>query len=71
MYSHFFDKYKPQDKPHSKLMKFVEDRLGHDRRYAINSNKIQSELNWEPKYSFNKGIYKTVEWYLLNKKFYS
>tara|TARA_A100001388_G_scaffold277287_1_gene267828 strand:+ start:786 stop:1796 length:1011 start_codon:yes stop_codon:yes gene_type:complete len=65
------DSLNPAKIKHNELISFVKDRKGHDRRYAINSNKIQSELNWEPKYSFNKGIYKTVEWYLLNKKFYS
>jgi dTDP-glucose 4,6-dehydratase len=45
------------------LIKFVEDRLGHDRRYAIDATKIILELNWKPIYSFNDGIIKTIEHY--------
>ena len=43
---------------------FVKDRPGHDRRYAINAKKIEHELGWEPKETFETGIYKTVAWYL-------
>ena len=50
------------------LIKFVKNRLGHDRRYAIDSTKIQKELNWKPKYTFEKGIIETINWYLDNKK---
>ena len=49
------------------LITFVEDRPGHDTRYAINSSKIQDELGWFPKESFESGIKKTVQWYLDNK----
>lgn len=49
------------------LIKFVEDRLGHDRRYAIDSTKIQEELGWKPKYTFETGIKETIEWYLENQ----
>ncbi|MCK9152232.1 dTDP-glucose 4,6-dehydratase [Methanobacterium alcaliphilum] len=48
------------------LIKYVEDRLGHDRRYAIDSSKIQKELGWEPKYTFETGIAETIQWYLDN-----
>jgi len=44
----------------------IKDRPGHDRRYAINSNKIVSELGWSPTESFETGIQKTVEWYINN-----
>lgn len=47
---------------------FVKDRPGHDRRYAINSTKIESELNWSPRESFESGIEKTIQWYLENQK---
>lgn len=47
-----------------KLVTYVKDRLGHDKRYAIDSLKIKNELGWEPKYSFNSGIEKTIDWYL-------
>lgn len=46
------------------LIEFVKDRLGHDRRYAIESNKIQSHLHWNSNIDFQKGIMKTVDWYL-------
>lgn len=55
------------NKPES-LIQFVKDRLGHDRRYAIDSSKIQKELNWKPKYTFEKGIIETINWYLDNRK---
>ena len=45
---------------------FVADRPGHDRRYAINAQKIESELNWKPKETFDSGILKTIKWYLDN-----
>lgn len=48
------------------LIAFVPDRLGHDKRYAINANKITQELGWRPKESFETGIIKTVEWYINN-----
>ena len=49
-----------------KLIKNVEDRPGHDFRYSIDSSLIQNELGWAPKYNFNQGIKKTVNWYLKN-----
>ena len=49
-----------------KLINFVEDRKGHDFRYAINFSKIQKDLNWRPKYNFNEGIYKTIDFYIKN-----
>ena len=49
-----------------KLIKYVDDRLGHDKRYAIDSSKIKNELGWEPKYTFDKGIDKTIDWYIKN-----
>ena len=58
---------KELDKSES-LIKFVKDRLGHDRRYAIDSAKIQTELNWKPKYTFENGIIETINWYLDNQK---
>ncbi|MBC8298347.1 MAG: dTDP-glucose 4,6-dehydratase [Pelagibacterales bacterium] len=47
-----------------KLIQYVDDRLGHDRRYAIDSSKIKNELGWKPKYTFDKGIDKTIDWYI-------
>lgn len=50
------------------LITYVEDRKGHDRRYAINADKAQKELEWQPDMPFKKGIIKTIEWYLQNKE---
>ena len=50
-----------------KLIQFVKDRKGHDRRYAIDPKKIRSELNWKPTTNFEEGIVKTINWYLKNK----
>lgn len=53
------------------LIRFVKDRLGHDRRYAIDSTKIQEELGWRPKYTFETGIKETIKWYLDNQDWIS
>ncbi|PGK37957.1 dTDP-glucose 4,6-dehydratase [Bacillus anthracis] len=49
------------------LIHYVTDRPGHDRRYAIDSSKLQKELGWSPKYTFDIGIEQTIKWYLENK----
>lgn len=49
-----------------KLIKYVKDRPGHDRRYAIDNTKITTQLGWEPSYIFDQGIKETMEWYLNN-----
>ena len=49
------------------LISFVEDRLGHDLRYAIDASKIEKELGWTPAHNFDQGIQKTVGWYLENQ----
>jgi dTDP-glucose 4,6-dehydratase len=54
-------------KPHRQLIKFVKDRPGHDRRYAIDATKIERELGWQPQETFQTGLRKTVQWYLDNK----
>ncbi|GJL77328.1 MAG: dTDP-glucose 4,6-dehydratase [Nitrospinaceae bacterium] len=54
-------------KPHKSLIQFVDDRPGHDRRYAIDSGKIQRELGWNPKETFDSGLRKTIQWYLDNQ----
>jgi dTDP-glucose 4,6-dehydratase len=63
------DELVPQSpyKPHAKLLQFVKDRPGHDRRYAIDSRKIQTELQWRPQENFASGIRKTIQWYLQNR----
>ncbi len=49
------------------LITFVTDRAGHDKRYAIDANKIKSDLGWEPSITFEKGLEKTVDWYLTHR----
>jgi dTDP-glucose 4,6-dehydratase len=56
-------------KPHS-LISFVEDRLGHDWRYAIDNTRITTELGWSPKYTFEQGLQSTIEWYLNNRSWW-
>ena len=58
------DKRQPRDISYKSLISYVKDRLGHDKRYAIDSSKIKSELNWQPKYTFEQGLDTTVLWYL-------
>jgi len=53
--------------PHNQLIQFVRDRHGHDRRYAMNIQKIQTELKWKPAEELNSGLRKTVSWYLENE----
>ena len=54
-------------KPRTELIAYVPDRLGHDRRYAIDASKIRDEILWEPSMTFENGIAKTIEWYLDNQ----
>jgi dTDP-glucose 4,6-dehydratase len=60
------DELRPESKfvPHKQLITYVQDRPGHDRRYAIDARKIESELGWKAAESFETGLRKTVEWYL-------
>jgi dTDP-glucose 4,6-dehydratase len=51
-----------------KLITYVNDRAGHDLRYAIDSSKLKNELGWEPSLQFEEGIKKTVKWYLENQE---
>ncbi|NTW90690.1 MAG: dTDP-glucose 4,6-dehydratase [Erysipelotrichaceae bacterium] len=57
------------DKPES-LIQYVTDRKGHDLRYAIDPTKIETELGWKPKYTFETGIKQTIQWYLDNKSWW-
>jgi dTDP-glucose 4,6-dehydratase len=66
---HILDEMVPDSphRPHENLISFVEDRPGHDRRYAIDASKIHNQLGWKPQESFETGLLKTVRWYLDNK----
>lgn len=55
-------------KPHESLIKFVDDRPGHDTRYAIDANKIEKDLGWVPAETFESGLQKTLRWYLDNNE---
>jgi dTDP-glucose 4,6-dehydratase len=63
------DELRPDDPvvPHADLITFIKDRPGHDRRYAIDARKIERELGWKPRETFETGIRKTVDWYLANE----
>lgn len=58
---------RPDRKSYREQITFVSDRPGHDRRYAIDASKIECELGWKPKETFEIGIRKTVQWYLVNQ----
>lgn len=64
------DKIKPLENEgsYSTLISFVADRPGHDRRYAINAEKIKTKLNWQPSTNFDSNLLQTVSWYLKNEK---
>jgi dTDP-glucose 4,6-dehydratase len=62
------DEFRPDPMgPYRRLITFVDDRPGHDRRYAIDARKIERELDWRPSESFETGIRKTLQWYLDNE----
>lgn len=61
------DELAPKDYKHETLIEYVEDRPGHDLRYAIDFSKIHSELGWSPQYDFETGLKDTVQWYLDHK----
>lgn len=63
---HILDDLVPSDKPYANLITYVDDRAGHDVRYAIDATKIGKDLNWTPDETFATGIKKTIEWYLEN-----
>jgi len=61
------DQLVPNKTPYHQQMEFVQDRAGHDFRYAIDADKIERELGWKAEENFESGILKTIEWYLNNK----
>ena len=60
------DEVHPAGAPHSRLITFVHDRPGHDRRYAVDASRLKRELGWQQRESFSTGIRRTIEWYLSN-----
>ncbi|MDO3693462.1 dTDP-glucose 4,6-dehydratase [Wenyingzhuangia sp. chi5] len=58
------DELKPKENSYKNLINYVEDRAGHDRRYAIDATKIETELSWKADENFESGIIKTIQWYL-------
>jgi len=54
-------------RPRRELIRFVKDRAGHDRRYAIDAGKIRRELGWQPRVRFEQGIEQTIDWYLTHQ----
>ena len=62
------DEQMPAERPYRELITFVKDRPGHDRRYAIDSSRIQRELGWEPGHDFAAGMKRTVDWYLAHRE---
>lgn len=64
------DAQNPKGAPHERLIEFVTDRPGHDRRYAVSAEKIMTEIGWRPRAEFNEGFAKTVDWYLQNRQWW-
>ena len=66
------DTLKPREnrESYSKLIKFVDDRPGHDYRYAVDFNKITSSLGWSPQINFEAGIKETIKWYIENSSWW-
>lgn len=67
----FVDKHSGRDASATELITFVEDRKGHDWRYAIDASKIERELGWAPRYTFEQGLAETLQWYLDNSEWAS
>ncbi|MFS8119428.1 MAG: GDP-mannose 4,6-dehydratase, partial [Microcoleus sp.] len=57
-------------RPCEQLISFVKDRAGHDRRYAIDASKIETELGWTPSVTVEEGLRQTVEWYLAHREWW-
>ena len=66
------DQMQPRDdgKSYQKQITFVEDRPGHDQRYAIDASKIKNELGWEPQVNLESGFQQTIQWYLENRSWW-
>jgi dTDP-glucose 4,6-dehydratase len=64
------DELRPQNAPRERLIRFVADRPGHDRRYAIDATRLESELGWRARETFDTGLERTVRWYLDNESWW-
>jgi dTDP-glucose 4,6-dehydratase len=64
------DELRPTVRPYAELITFVEDRPGHDARYAIDASRIRDELGWEPSVTLDEGLRRTVAWYLDNPEWW-
>jgi dTDP-glucose 4,6-dehydratase len=62
------DELSPQGAPHARWITFVADRPGHDRRYALSARKVNEELGWQPRHTFQDGLRRTVQWYLSHQE---
>lgn len=67
MICQILDRKRPSDQPYNTQIKFVDDRPGHDQRYAIDATKISTELGWQPAVTLEQGLEKTVDWFLANE----
>jgi dTDP-glucose 4,6-dehydratase len=67
MVCRIMDELRPAGAPHERLIAFVEDRPGHDLRYAIDPGRIRRELGWRPSVTLEEGLRRTVAWYLANE----
>ena len=65
------DRLRPQDHPYADQITFVQDRAGHDLRYAIDPNRIREELGWRPSVTLEEGLERTVRWYLENEAWWA
>lgn len=70
MICRLLDESRPAERPYSDLITFVEDRPGHDARYAIDARRIRNELGWRPSVTLDEGLRRTVNWYLENPKWW-
>ncbi|AZU03049.1 dTDP-glucose 4,6-dehydratase [Glycocaulis alkaliphilus] len=64
------DELRPSTQPYASLIRFVEDRPGHDARYAIDASRIAGELGWRPSVTLEEGLRRTVQWYLDNERWW-
>lgn len=64
------DRLRPENAPHDRLITYVHDRPGHDRRYAIDPTRIRTELGWQPSVTVEQGLRQTVQWYLDNEEWW-